>query len=242
MVRQKAEKLLSEVVKQRRATPHFDSTTIPDDHLRQILTAGLEAPSGYNLQPWRFVVVRDAEQRKLLRLAAMNQAKIEEASVVIVDCGDIKGWCNQDLDEMLHLAAIHGDGGPAEHEKARRNITKFLGGTPGVIGGIGPDLAVWVNRHVMIALTTMMWMAEALGYDTAPMEAFWEDKVQELLKIPDSVRVVAMLAVGRAMGPDKPYAGRFSMSRLVFGEEWGRPIRLEEPEIDPSCPIENSST
>jgi nitroreductase len=29
---------------------------------------------------------------------------------------------------------------------------------------------------VMIAMTTMMWMAEVLGYDTAPMEGFFEDK------------------------------------------------------------------
>ena len=97
---------------------------------------------------------------------------------------------------------------------------------PGTLGGIGPDLAVWVNRHVMIAFTTMMWMAEVLGYDTAPMEGFQEDKVKELLKIPDSVRVVALLAIGHRRGADKPYAGRFPMLRLVFAEEWGTAIEL----------------
>ncbi len=127
---------------------------------------------------------------------------------------------------MIRLAVSHGYGRPVEHESARRNITKFLGTAPGTLGGIGPDLAVWVNRHVMIAFTTMMWMAEVLGYDTAPMEAFQEDKVKELLKIPDSVRVVALLAIGHRRGADKPYAGRFPMSRLVFAEEWGRPIQL----------------
>ena len=81
------------------------------------------------------------------------------------------------------MLATHG---PAEHESARRNIVKLLATVPGTLRGIGPDLAVWVNRHVMIAFTTMMWMAEVLGYDTAPMEAFQEDKVKELLEIPDS--------------------------------------------------------
>ena len=38
--------------------------------------------------------------------------------------------------------------------------------------GGAPEWAVWVDRHVMIAFTTMMWMAEVLGYDTAPMEGF----------------------------------------------------------------------
>lgn len=178
--------------------------------------------SGYNLQPWRFIIVRDSGQRKLLRQASIGQAKVEEAPVVIVACGDTLGWKNGDLDEMLRLAAGHGYGGPAEHQSARRNITKFLGGAPGTMGGIGPDLAVWVNRHVMVAFTTMMWMAEVLRYDTAPMEGFWEDKVKALLKIPNSVRIVALLAIGHRRDADKPYSGRFPMSHCVFAEEWGQ--------------------
>ena len=220
------ERPLSQMVHQRRATRHFQVIPVPEDDLNKILAAGLAAPSGYNLQPWRFVVVRDPEQRKRLREVAMGQAKVEEAPVVIVACGDTQGWKNGDLEEMLRLAESHGHGGPSERESARRNIINFLGGSPGPLGGIGPDLAVWVNRHVMIAFTTMMWMAEVLGYDTAPMEAFWEDKVKELLRIPESVRVVALLAIGRRQGADKPYAGRFPMSRLIFAEEWGRPIQL----------------
>jgi nitroreductase len=76
----------------------------------------------------------------------------------------------------------------------------------------------------MIAYTTMMWMAEALGYDTAPMEGFLEDKVKDVLKIPQRVRVVALLAIGRRKGPDKPYGGRFDPSRTVFADEWGKKI------------------
>ena len=215
-------KLFSEVIDLRRATQHYESTPIPDADLRNILAAGLKAPSGFNLQPWRFIVVRDLPQRRLLRQASIGQAKVEEAPVVIVACGDTHGRCNGDLDSMLHLAEIHGCGGHAEHESVRHDVNKFLGGTPGALGGIGPDLAVWVNRQVMMAFTTMMWMAEVLGYSTTPMEGFWEDKVKSLLKIPDSVRVVALLAIGRRKGSSKAYPGRFPMSRSVFLEEWGR--------------------
>ena len=95
-------------------------------------------------------------------------------------------------------------------------------------GAVRPDRAVWVNRQVMIAFTTMMWMAEALGYDTAPMEGFLEDKVRETLGIPDNVRVVALLGVGHRKGADKPYGGRFPISKLVYAERWGQPIKLEE--------------
>jgi nitroreductase len=78
----------------------------------------------------------------------------------------------------------------------------------------------------MIAFTTMMWAAETLGYDTAPMEGFMEDQVKALLQIPERVRVVALLAIGRLEGKDKLYAGRFEPARSVFAETWGKSIEF----------------
>jgi len=58
-----AEKLLSVSIKERRATPSFEDVPIHAADLEKIIRAGLEAPSGYNLQPWRFIVVQDREQK-----------------------------------------------------------------------------------------------------------------------------------------------------------------------------------
>src|SRR5947207_1220206 len=226
MAKVAGEKPLSQVIQERRATPQFEHGPIHVADLEKIIRAGLEAPSGYNLQPWRFIVVREGEQKKKLRQAAFGQAKVEEASVVIVACGDPQGWKNGDLEEMLKLAKENGFGGDQDHEAARQAVTGFLGGTPGSPGGVRPTFDLWVNRHVMIAMTTMMWMAEAIGYDTAPMEGFDEDQVKALLHIPERVRVVALLAIGRLRGTDKPYGGRFHPSRTTFAEEWGRKIEF----------------
>src|SRR5215831_17381612 len=104
MAKVAAEKLLSEAIRERRATPSFEDVPIHSADLEKIVRAGLAAPSAYNLQPWRFVVVRDREQKKKLREAAFGQAKVEEASAVIVACGDPQGWTNGDLEEMLRWA------------------------------------------------------------------------------------------------------------------------------------------
>src|SRR6202045_209567 len=176
------EKPLSRAIEERRATPTFDGTPIPIEDLRRILDAGLSAPSAYNLQPWRFVVVREVEQRARLRKAAMNQLKVEEAPVVVVACADLEGWRSGDLDEIIRLAQQHGYGDEARHASMRKNIANFFS-APGNAGGLAPDFAVWANRQTMIALTTMMWMAEVLGYDTAPMEGFYEDQVKATLGI-----------------------------------------------------------
>ncbi len=224
-----SEKPLSQLVRERRATPHFESIPISDQDLHAILEAGLQAPSGYNLQPWRFVVVRDREQRRRVRDAAMGQPKVEEAPVLIVCCGEPEGYRHGDLEEMIRVGAEHGFSDEPRNEQTRQAVHSILD-NPGPAAAVRPDRAVWINRHVMIAFTTMMWIAEALGYDTAPMEGFYEDKIREVLRIPNSVRVVALLAVGRRKGADKPFGGRFPMSKLVFAEEWGKPIQFKEEE------------
>jgi nitroreductase len=209
------EKPLSHVIAERRATPSFDGSPIPDADLLAILEAGLEAPSSYNMQPWRFVVVRAPDQRRRLRSACFNQAKVEEASVVIVACGDADGWRNGDLDEMLRMGRAAGMPESFAHQ-ARVNIPNYLGNHP--------NLAAWLNRQVALAFATMMWTAESLGYNTAPMEGCEEEKVRNLLRLPLSYHVVALLAIGRGKGQAKFNGGRFSIRRLVFSEEYGIPF------------------
>ncbi len=106
--KQSQERLLSEAIGERRATPSFDGSPIPDHAMAAILRAGMEAPSGYNLQPWRLVVVRDAEQKRRLREAAMGQPKVEEAGAVIVCCGDLNVPRGRNLDKVLVESARHG--------------------------------------------------------------------------------------------------------------------------------------
>ena len=214
----KHEKTLSQAIRERRATPSFDGTPIPAEDLKKILDAGLSAPSGYNMQPWRFIVVQSPEQKKRLRAAAYNQGKVEEASAVIVACGDADGW-RKDLDVML----FHGlEGGMPEGYAAQAKSS-----VPNYLSRFSADeMHGWLNKMVMIATTHMMLMAEVMGYDTAPMEGFEQEKVHEVLRLPLSYWVVALLAVGHLKGPDKFYGGRFEMNHTVFGEEFGKPLKL----------------
>lgn len=211
-------KNLTDVIRDRRATPSFDGTPIPSSDLRRILDAGLYAPSGYNMQPWRFVIVQSPEQKRKLRSASYNQPKVEEASVVIVACGDMDGW-RKDLDLMLEMGL---EGGMPESyaAQARSSVSSYM-------ANFTPDqMKLWLNKQVMLAYTSMMLMAESLGYDTAPMEGFEQDKVHEALRLPLSYWVVALLAVGHLKGADKFNGGRFDLNHTVFGEEYGKALKL----------------
>ena len=223
--RPRRERLLSEVVEERRATPSFDGSPVAKEDLERILDAGIKAPSGYNIQPWRFVVVQSPEQKKKLREASFGQPKIEEAGAVIVACGDIAAVRPEQLDRVLHMSEEHGYA-REQNEKVKQTVTGTFSAPPGDVMGLGPDFGVWLNRHVMIAFTTMMWMAEVLGYDTAPMEGFVESQVRQVLEIPENIRVVALLAIGRHKGEDKKFAGRLPVEEVAFADRWGQKIGI----------------
>lgn len=50
-----------ELVKRRRSIRKFKTDPIPDETIEKIIEAARWAPSGFNLQPWEFVVVRDKD-------------------------------------------------------------------------------------------------------------------------------------------------------------------------------------
>ncbi len=86
----------------------------------------------------------------------------------------------------------------------------------------------WLNKMVMLAFTHMLLMAEVMGYDTAPMEGFEQEKVHEVLRLPMSYWVVALLGIGHLKGTDMFFGGRFEMGHTVFGEEYGKPFHPSE--------------
>lgn len=208
------DRTMGDIVHARRATPAFSSDPVAEADLERILRAGLEAPSSYNLQPWRFVVVRDPAARRRLREAALGQDQVEQAPVVIVACGDPEAW-RDDLELVIAIGREHGIDDESRIDRKRHNVAKALNEQS--------NMPMWVTKQTMIAATTMMWMAESLGYDTGPMEGFDEGLVREALGIPDRVRVVFLLAVGRLSGDDGRYPGRLPVSRTLFVDRYGEP-------------------
>lgn len=204
-------KPLVQVLLDRRATSHFAPEPVPTDYLEAILRLGSQAPSGYNLQPWRFIVVQDQANRERLRRAAYDQEKVGEAPVVIIFVG-LKDTPRRDVESILAEGARRGAGKPENVPQMAKQARQFLESM---------NMDVWVNRHVMIAFTATMLAAETYGFDTAPMEGFDPAKVKQEFGVPEEGDVVALLAIGRLRGPDRPYPGRFGLKALAFRERYG---------------------
>lgn len=76
-----------EVIRTRRSIRSYEPDEIQDEVLRRILDAARIAPSGSNRQPWKFIIVRDADAKARIATACGQQAFIADAPVVIVACG-----------------------------------------------------------------------------------------------------------------------------------------------------------
>ncbi len=72
----------------RRMVRRFRADPVPDAVVQRLLGTATRAPSAGNLQPWGFVVVRDAEARARLARAAHGQAFVAEAPLAIIACAD----------------------------------------------------------------------------------------------------------------------------------------------------------
>ncbi len=57
-----------EAIAQRRSIRRFKHESIPEETLRAIINAGIQAPSGKNRQPWRFVIVNEDQRPEMARI------------------------------------------------------------------------------------------------------------------------------------------------------------------------------
>lgn len=203
---------LEQLVRRRRATPHFKPDPVPEAVIEGALRIAAEAPSGYNLQPWRFILVQDAAQRARLREAAFDQPKVSEAPLMIVACAERDGW--QDHAEEIFATRAQRTGSKASLESQKKAAFDFINTMP---------REVWLNRHVMLGFTYLMLAFEALGYDTAPMEGFSAPAVRAVVGLPDDAVVVALLAVGRGAGPEPVHPGRLAVPVIAASEQFGHP-------------------
>jgi nitroreductase len=72
-----------EAIAGRRSIRKFKNDPLSEEVVRDILQAGVEAPSGKNQQPWRFVVVQGEKRQKMIEImrAGIEKAKKEDEDV-----------------------------------------------------------------------------------------------------------------------------------------------------------------
>jgi nitroreductase len=175
---------VTQAAEARRSIRKYDPAPIPRADLEEILRVTGLAPSPWNLQPWRFVVVENADVKTQLQAAAYGQPQVGSAPAVIVMYSDMTDAINT-VEETVHP----GMKGPAG-DKAASDIRATFAAMSDV------DKAAWGFAEANIALGYLLLAAQSAGYSTSPMLGFMPDQVKALLNLPADARVPALICIG----------------------------------------------
>ena len=190
-------------IEQRRSVKHYDSEhEIPQEDVERLLKLAMLSPTAYNLQNWRFVVVKDPAVRKQRRSHAWDQAQVTEASLLIVMCADLQAW-DKDADRYWRLAP------PDVRQALLGLIHKYYDGKEQV----QRDEAM---RSCGIAAQTIMLAAKAMGYDSCPMDGFDFEQVASVINLPEDHVIAMMIAVGKKRLDARPRSGPLDLSDVMI--------------------------
>ena len=194
-------------IETRRSIKAYDPNhRMSETEIERLLSLAILAPSAFNIQNWRFVLVRDAALRGEIRQAAWDQAQVTDASLLIVLCADLKAW---------------------EHEPARywkntpQPVQDFLVPAIGQYyqgrESVQRDEAM---RSCGIAGMALMLAAKEMGYDSCPMDGFDFDAVGKLIKLPADHVISFMLAIGKGTKEPWPRGGQLPLQEVVITDRF----------------------
>jgi len=181
-----------DIIKNRRSVNYFDSQkNVPDNLIREMIEAAANTPSSFNLQPWSVIVLKDSEEKTLLRKHGFDQPKITEAPYVFIILADRDGWkeghpvADKNFTKLVESGKKKSD----ERETYINTLKLLYGETP------EKQQAFAVKNTGFFAMSLML-AAKDLGLDTHPMDGFDHDGVKKAFNIPDNYWIPLLLAVG----------------------------------------------
>ena len=192
-----------DAIKQRRSVKHYDPNhKFTDEEIEKLMSLAVLSPTSFNIQNWRFILVKDSETRKKIRSVAWDQAQITDSSLLLVICADLKAWKKN----------------PAQYwRNAPKEARDFL------VPAMDPfyegkeqlqrDEAM---RSCGIVAQTLMLTAKTMGYDSNPMIGFDPQKVAEIINLPEDHVISMLMAIGKQVKPAMPRGGQLPLSDIVF--------------------------
>lgn len=198
---------LFDAIYQRRAIKAFDPEHIVSaDDEKRLFEAAIQAPTSFNIQHWRFVVVRDKALRSEMRKLGNDQSQITDASLLVIMTADTKAWQKN----------------PARYwEQAPKDVADLL------VGWMGPfhDGREWLQRDeaqrsIGMAMQTLMLAAKGIGLDSCPMIGFDIEAVAKLINLPADHVMGPMVAIGKGTKAPWPKPGQLNLDEVLVNNKF----------------------
>ncbi len=204
---------LFEAIRTMRAMRRLKPDPVPDELIRKVIEAGLCAPSGGDMQHWRFIVVKDPEIKRQI------QIRYKRA-----------------LDQVMprfHAASIPGktDAQKARRLRAVEYLTDHFHEAPVmIVACLVGDMAKSAGLEKMSgasiypAVQNMLLAARSLGLGATltTRHLLYEKEIDQILRIPPNAETFAIIPIGYPMGRFGPLS-RLPPEEVMFADSWGRP-------------------
>ena len=187
----------------RRSIKQFDPEhKLTAEEEKKLFEAVIQAPTSFNIQHWRFIVLRDPELRNKIRSEYGNdQSQMTDASLLVIFTADMNAWKKE----------------PQRYwQNAPQEVAELL------VGWMGPfhEGREWLQRDeaqrsIGMAMQTMMLAAQDMGYQSCPMIGFDIEKVAELINLPEDHVMGPMVAIGKGTKDPWPKPGQLPLEEIV---------------------------
>ncbi len=181
-----------DVISNRRSVNFFDpEKDVSESLLKEMVEMAAMSPSGFNLQPWSLMVLRDKDEKMQLQNLAWNQHKISEAPVTLIVLADRDGWkgghpfLERNFREMVNAGGMQEE----QHQW-------FIDTCASLYGANEERQQAFACKNTAFFAMSLMLAARSLGLDTHPMDGFEHDGVRKAFDIPGNYWIPLLLAVG----------------------------------------------
>lgn len=194
------------IIHERRAVKRFDQAhTVDPQSIKELLNAANRAPSAWNLQHWKYVVVNEPEAKAKLHPIAYGQNQVVDASFTVIVLGDLEA--NRNAEAVFEADVMEG----RMPEQVKNNLIKQINEAYTGNPVHSRDEAI---RNASLAAMQLMLAAKAAGLDSCPMGGYNASMLIEAFRIPPRYIPVMLIAVGKMAEPARP-SNRFQADETI---------------------------
>lgn len=198
---------VSNAIETRRAIKAYDPVhRMTEAEIEKLMSQAMRSPTAWNIQNWRFVLVRDPEQRKKIRAAAWDQAQVTDASLLVVLTADLKAWEKDPVRYWRNAPQ------PVQ-DYILPAMAQFYSGREQMQRDEG-------MRSCGMAAMTLMLAAQGMGYQSCPMDGFDFDEVARIINLPGDHAIVMFVVIGKGISDPLPRPGSLSQEDVVVIDQF----------------------
>jgi len=202
---------MSNLIKKRRSIRSYKDKKVGKKLIRELLELANLAPTAAGLENRHFIVIDDQKIKEKLFEAGCKQEHILKAPVIVAVTTNTKGFFSKKgllkINDEVWLMDLWG-----ATQKKYKGVKRFH-----------RNYEVWKRLYPLqdadTAGTTLLLAATDKGLSSCWIGAFDFEAVENILKIPEGWKIIALIALGYKKDPPYPQK-RTKIDKLVHWNKW----------------------